>query len=507
MLRFGTLTLVAVAVAASVATGAYAVDLPIATKSPPPAAPSATCGGIYAFFLTGCPLTWYGVAVYGTVDLGVTYQTHGSPFDPNFHTGASYLINKPSREALWSLGPNGLSQSNIGVKFNEGFVPGWAVVGQGELAFDPYSLRLANAPQALQNAIGVPQNAQEIPVDSSRWGWLAGQIYAGVSSPVYGTLTFGRQNSLLLDGVIAYDPMGASYAFSPIGFSGMTCGAGDTEECRFTTAIKYRANVGDFRLGVIGQVGTYAQYNPSDGAIEGDLGGDIRNLGPGIVSLDAVSAFAKDAVNISPVEPGQKFTPSGMPITFPTTTFLQATISNQTSFMALAKYTVSPLTLYAGFEWVQFAPPSDPQTLFRDDGFLFVQAAVGGTGNSGNGTGINNVAFSAGCGTGTGCTNKYFQVAWTGAKYAITQNLDVIGAYYHYNQQQYVNGVGICANTGAHAQCAGTEDMWSSVVDWRFLPKWDVYLGTFFSQVNGGLANGFLARNNLATTTGVRFRF
>jgi hypothetical protein len=104
----------------------------------------------------------------------------------------------------------------------------------------PYSGLLANAPQALQNAIGVPPNQQQYPVDSSRWGWLAAQNYADVSSPIYGTLTFGRQNSLLLDGVIAYDPMGGSYAFSPIGFSGTTCGAGDTEECRFTTAVKYR---------------------------------------------------------------------------------------------------------------------------------------------------------------------------------------------------------------------------------------------------------------------------
>ncbi len=132
-------------------------------------------------------------------------------------------------------------------------------------------------------------------------GWLAGQIYAGVSSPTYGTLTFGRQNSLLLDGVIAYDPMGASYAFSPIGFSGLTCGAGDAEACRFTTAIKYRVNIGDFHLGLIGQVATYAQYNPSNGAIEGELGGDIHNLGPGILSLDAIGAFVKDAANISPV--------------------------------------------------------------------------------------------------------------------------------------------------------------------------------------------------------------
>jgi hypothetical protein len=28
-----------------------------------------------------------------------------------------------------------------------------------------------------------------------------------------------------------------------------------------------------------------------------------------------------------------------------------------------------------------------------------------------------------------------------------------------------------------------------------------------FSQVNGGLANSFLERNNLASTAGLRFRF
>ncbi len=471
------------------------------------AAPAADCGSIYDFFLTDCPLTGPGVTAYGTVDLGVTYQTHGSPFDPNFPSGASYFLNKPSREALWSPAPNSLSQSIVGVKFNEAIAPGWSAIAQGELAFDPYSLLLANAPQALHNAIGVPQDQQEIPVDSSRWGWLGGQIYAGASSSTYGTLTFGRQNSLLLDGVIAYDPMGGSYAFSPLGFNGSTCGAGDTEECRFTTAVKYRVNIGDFRMGGLGQFGNYAMYNPSNGAVEADLGGDIRHFGPGILSLDAMATFIKDAVNIGPVSPNQAFTPSGMPITFPATTFLQAQISNQTSFMALAKYTAAPVTLYGGYEWIQFAPPSDPQTSFRDDGFLFTQAAGGGSGNSGNGTGINNVAFSAGCGTGTGCSNKIFQVMWTGAKYTIFKNVDLIGAYYHYIQSQYVLGVGICTNTGAHGQCAGTQDAWSAVVDWRFLPKWDVYLGMFFSQVNGGLANGYLARNNLATTTGVRFRF
>ena len=100
---------------------------------------------------------------------------------------------------------------------------------------------------------------------------------------------------------------------------------------------------------------------------------------------------------------------------------------------------------------------------------------------------------------------------WVGAKYGITKDLDAIGGYYHYIQNQFTSGTSgglpVCANPTAHGQCAGTEDMWSAVLDWRFLPKWDAYIGTFFSQVNAGLSNGYLARNNLASTAGVRFRF
>jgi predicted porin len=271
--------------------------------------------------------------------------------------------------------------------------------------------------------------------------------------------------------------------------------------------VKYRVNVGPIRVGVQGQFGTIDDYNPSNGAVEGQIGGDVHSLGPGVLSVDFLGAFAKDAVNIGPTTPGTVSTPSGMPITFPATTFLQATVSNQTSFMALARYTISPVTLYAGYEWIQYAAPSDALASFHDDGFLFLATNAAGSVASANGTSINSNAFSALCGVGTGCSDKILQVAWAGAKYAITQNLDVIGAYYHYNQNQYVSGPGICANSGAHGQCSGTFDAASGVIDWRFLPKWDTYIGLMFSQNNGGLANGYLSRNNIATTTGVRFKF
>jgi hypothetical protein len=41
----------------------------------------------------------------------------------------------------------------------------------------------------------------------------------------------------------------------------------------------------------------------------------------------------------------------------------------------------------------------------------------------------------------------------------------------------------------------------------QFAKKFDAYAGLMFSQVNGGLANGFLNRSTIAPTVGLRFRF
>jgi Gram-negative porin len=535
-------------------TQALADNYPIVSKAAPMSQtppPPAACGSIFDFAFTACPLTWYGVTVYGTVDMGGSYMTRGTPFDPNYPTGAGYLIGAGGTGATNRLpgffaAPNGLSQSVIGVKWNEPVAAGWSFVGVAELAFDPYSALLANAPQAMQNSIGQAENTQALPFDSSRWGWLAGQIYSGASSPTWGTVTFGRQNTLYLDAIGAYDPMGGSYAFSPIGFSGKAGGAGDTEDARWTTAIKYRfsipvGSVGSFRLAAMGQPLGFGAYNPNQGAVGGGIGGDIKHLGPGILSLDVFGVYEKDAVNISDVYGcaapcsarfgAAQTIVNGWPTTFPAA-FLKATVSNQTSFMAVAKYSFGswgstspvvgkasapsgpsgiPLTLYAGYQWDQFSNPSNPQSAFPDDGFQFTDIN-GPAGHaqlaSANGTAINNNAFNANCGTGGGCTNQIFQVLWTGAKYGITRDLDFVTGWYHYIQNQYTLNVGnVCAVAANHSQCAGWFDMASVVLDWRFLPKWDAYIGTMYSQAYGGIANADIARQNFATTAGVRFRF
>ena len=253
-------------------------------------------------------------------------QTHGTPFDKNFPTGASYLLGAggtgaTNRTPGFGLGPNAMSQSVIGISSKEPIAPGWNFVSVNELAYD-----LIHSCWPMRRAAWLSPKARRrtrklCRLTSSRWGWLGASNYIGVNSATFGTLTFEPpENALEADGVNAYDPMGGAYAFSPIGFSGKAAGGGDTEDARWTTAFKYRVNIGDFRLVLMGQpiggpkAGLDA-YNPNNGAVSGDIGGDFKNLfgGPGVLSLDAIGTYERDAVNISMFYPGQVLNANGTP--------------------------------------------------------------------------------------------------------------------------------------------------------------------------------------------------
>src|ERR1700759_5577664 len=259
----------------------------------------ATCTGLEDFVVTNCPLTWNGITLYGTIDGGVTWRSHGAPFNGTSAVGVDYLIQKYSRGPRWDLAPNGLSQSNIGIKGKETLASGWTFIFDLQAGFDPYSLHLANGPHSVAQNAGVPLISQDSNADSSRAGQIYNSVgYLGVSSP-YGTLTVFRQNSLTLDAVFAYDPMGASYAFSPIGWQGITCGVGNTEDCRYSTSVKYRVNIGQFRLAALWQFGGYELNNAATGAYQFQLGGDIANLAGGTLSLDAIGSYVQNAVAVA----------------------------------------------------------------------------------------------------------------------------------------------------------------------------------------------------------------
>jgi predicted porin len=174
-------------------------------------------------------LTPNGITLYGTIDGGVTWRSHEALFNGTSAVAEAYLIQKYSNRALWGLAPNGLTNSNIGIKGNEPLAPGWAFIFDLQAGFDPYSLQLSDGPHSEAQNIGVPLTSQNSHADSSRPGQFYNSVnHLAVSSP-YGTLTVFRQNSLTLDVVFAYDPM-ASHAFSPIRWQGSTCGVGNTDE-------------------------------------------------------------------------------------------------------------------------------------------------------------------------------------------------------------------------------------------------------------------------------------
>ena len=93
-----------------------------------------------------------------------------------------------------------------------------------------------------------------------------------MSNKTLGTLTVGRQYTLSTDLVNSYDPMGGTYAFSLIGYSGtLGGGLGVTEMARYNTSVKYQIAYNNFRAAAIWQFGDYSQGNGSSGAYQFDL--------------------------------------------------------------------------------------------------------------------------------------------------------------------------------------------------------------------------------------------
>src|SRR5437879_12404444 len=149
MKKFGVSTAMILGLAgAACATDASADDIMAAKAAPSVTAKAppqpATCGSLEDFVVTNCPLTWNGITLYGTIDGGVTWRSHGAPFNGTSAPGVDYLIQKYSRGPRWDLAPNGLSQSNIGIKGKEPLAAGWNFIFDLQAGFDPYSLHLAN---------------------------------------------------------------------------------------------------------------------------------------------------------------------------------------------------------------------------------------------------------------------------------------------------------------------------------------------------------------------------
>ena len=93
MAKLGFFAAVIVAAAgASYGVEAWAADVvPTGASAATVGSSPKPCTDGWSFIATDCQLTWRGITVYGTIDAGFGWQSHGAPWDPRSAVGASYF--------------------------------------------------------------------------------------------------------------------------------------------------------------------------------------------------------------------------------------------------------------------------------------------------------------------------------------------------------------------------------------------------------------------------------
>ena len=417
------------------------------------------------------------------------------------------LISRQNNGPKWVWSPNNISTSVIGAKMIEPLGMGWSLIGAIEAGFDPYSGTLLSGQSSLVMNNGKALAIQSSNGDSSRAGqWDNSQAFIGVSNKTYGTLTWGRVNTLSLDLISAYDPLGAPNAFDPLGFAGSYAGFGNTEAARSNTALTYRLEIANFRVAALVQTGGYNLGNGSTAMYQGQVGADLGRL-----SLDAVAGFTQNAVGAGIFGGSCGFNGAGVyacksdiPIGY-NAADLKATLSNNTGLIAAAKYRMTDaFTVYGGYEVYRQANPSyDYLNGFKTIGGYNVPGTIPswipGASTYWPTKWTNYTAYG---------NNRIFNFFWTGIKYAFNSQTDIMGGVYYGFQNNYYTGA--CTGSGVNIKsgsCAGSTDSFSLLIDYKPYKRMDLYFGVALSNVYGGMAAGYLQTQNIDPTVGLRIKF
>src|SRR3984893_9400007 len=412
-----------------------AVDIKMQLRTPDP------CASGHEFATTDCTLTWHGITLYGAYDVGVGWVSHGLPENGYNYEGAS-LVNRNGFQHRFLVAPNNLQQTGLGIRAKEEFVPGWSVVFNASPAINPQSGQLANASATDYINNGLPRGSYSYAIDGARAGQpFNDEIYGGISSAHFGTLTFGRQRSLGTDAMLLYDPANGAYAFSYIGYNGTMAGGGDTENSRWDDALKYRLTYGPVHFGAMykfadGSAGCYsasatwtaANCTPEsahNNAYGFDLGGNY-----GKFSADIVFQHYNQAISVlnpllgpqSPSASYQSTTDSintnqitGTNLIDPNNT-VYGIVTDNNAVMVAAKYTWDLFKFFAGYEYIWQNNPKNP-------------LGVGASDQGGyNMSGVEDKNLDS---------EKLVNIWWTGVKYTYRSKTNFTSSWYQQRQNDF----------------------------------------------------------------------
>jgi predicted porin len=423
-------------------------------------------------------LTWNGITLYGVIDVGLQYDTHSAPFTPYRPAASGNIVRQNDYQSAIGLTPSNMGQTRVGLQGIEPLNSEFSAVFQIETFFNPQSGEIADSLKSLAVNNGKALTAQNIGVDGSSAGQAFQTAYVGLKSARFGTLTFGRQVTLLSEGTIKYDPNYNSTAFGLLGASNTYSGAGSSEDNRLDATAKFYVSFEDY----VHAAALY-KFNGSNGsantAVQADIGGNYAGL-----SLDAYYSKVNSAITASSLSAAQV---AALPaLGYAASNSLAASISDNTTYSLMGLYKFDPLKFFAGYIHIKYADPHSPLAAGFNDIGDYVLAFV-----------TNNAFINP----------KTVQVYWTGARYSVIPNLDLTAAYYGYRQNAYGTGTQAGCTTTAHSTCSGTFDAYSIDADYRFNIHFDAYLGAMYSGVHDGVASGYLHSTNINPTVGVRYKF
>jgi predicted porin len=424
-------------------------------------------------------LTWKGITLYGVIDIGLQYDTHMAPFTPFRPAASGNIVRQNSRQSVIGLTPSNMGQSRVGLQGIEALNDEWSAVFQAETFFNPQAGEIANSLKSLTVNNGVPLGKQTVGVDGSSAGQAFQTSWVGVKSRRFGTLTFGRQVTLLLEGIIKYDPNYNASAFGLLGASNTYSGGGSQESNRLDSTAKYLVSFnGPAHLGAL------YQFNGSSGsantAFQANLGADFART-----SVDAYYSKVNSAITATSLTAAQvdKLPALGYSVS----NSLAATISDNTAYALMALYRRDRLKFFAGYEYIKYENPKTPLSA----GFINIGGYVLAF--------VNNAAYD---------NAKILQVYWTGVRYRVIPRLELTAAYYGVHQSAYGSGEQAGCATSAHSVCSGSLEAFSFNADYRFNVHSDAYVGAMYSGVHDGLANGYpFHTTNINPTIGVRYKF
>ncbi len=492
----------------------------VAHAEPASAAPpgAAGCASVQEFVATDCSLTWNGITLYGAYDIGLGWVTHGLPENGYNYEGES-LVNRNGNRSQFLIAPNNLQQTGLGIKGKVEFLDDWFGVFNASTGINPQSGQLANMGATNTTNNGLARGSYSETGDGARAGQAFNdELFGGLSSTYFGSLTFGRQRSLGTDAMLAYDPAAGAYSFSYVGYNGTMAGGGDTEDTRWDEALKYRLTYGPVHFGAMykfvdGSGGCYsasatwsaATCTPEqahNSAYGFDFGGTYEKFSAEIVfqrynqaisvlnpllgpeSLSAPFQSTTDSINTNRITGanliGTDNTEYGI-------------VTDNTAILLAAKYKWDPFKFYVGYEHIQQFNPSNPLGIgaSAQGGYLL--------------SGVEDDNLDS---------PKLVQVAWAGVKYAFDDKTDITVSAYHQWQNDF-RVPSACPPTSFRASCSGFLTEVSLYADHHFTKRFDVYAGIAYSNVSGGLAIAiphgpgvpYNYDDNLAPTMGARFAF